>query len=117
MRRNWIAILLFALALIGRVLLPVGAEARAADPLADAPICTHVGSMPPPGDAGGGLPAHSDACDAFCCHVASAFAAPTGAILAVEHSWRPAEWHPVELRDASPRSATSHQPRGPPTLS
>jgi hypothetical protein len=116
MRRNCIGIVLFALALLGRLVLPLAAEAHTADPLADAPICTHDGSAVPP-SAPEPLPDHRSACDALCCTLGAAFAPPVTLVIAVVHASAPATWRALERTQRAPRLIARQPARGPPKLS
>ncbi len=116
MRRNCIGIVLFALALLGRLLVPMAAEAHAADPLADAPICTHDGAGVPQ-SAPEPLPDHRSACDALCCTLGAAFAPPSTIVIAVRHASAPATWRALDRTQTTPRLIAREPARGPPTLS
>lgn len=118
MRRNCIGIVLFALALLGRLVLPMAAEADAADPLADAPICTHDGSAAVPQSAPEPLPDHHRACHALCCTFGAAAAAPPPSdITPIIHAWALAVWPAPDRTQTAPRLIAREPARGPPTLS
>lgn len=116
MRRSFLGPLLVALAVLTRLLMPLAAEARAADPLANAPICMHDGKGAPVQDSGRDGHAH-ELCLMLCCHVvppladaAPRLASPTSVAALVE-------WDRRVTAIVVQRALDSHRARGPPALS
>lgn len=116
MRRSFLGPLLVALAVLTRLLMPLAAEARAADPLANAPICMHDGNGAPVQDSGRDSHAH-ELCLMLCCHVvppladaAPRLASPTSVAALVE-------WDRRVTAIVVQRALDSHRARGPPALS
>lgn len=116
MRRSFLGPLLIALAVLSRLLLPLAAEARAADPLANAPICMHDGSGAPVHDSGGDGSSH-ELCLMLCCHVAPPLADAAPRIASPAMVAALVEWDRRVTSIVVARALDSHRARGPPALS
>ena len=122
MRLSAFGLVIWTLALLARVaaplIVPVSvAEARLADPLAGAIICTHDGGTATPlGDPGDTASDH-DHCSLFCCQIAPALDAPPLAFALAVRT-------PIAISLPAPVDApavlsivAAHRARGPPPIS
>lgn len=116
MRRSFLGPLLVALAVLSRLLMPLAAEARAADPLANVPICMHDGNGMPVSDGNRDGHAH-ELCLMLCCHVVPPLADATPRIASPTTVAALVEWDRRVTAIVVQRALDSHRARGPPALS
>lgn len=117
MRLSALGLLLWTLALLARVAMPMAVvEARALDPLAGAIICTHDGAVPAPSGDPGAPATDRDHCALFCCLVAPFPASPSALTALIRTPIAVLSVARREPPPPSPRIA-AHRARGPPPIS
>jgi hypothetical protein len=121
MYRNSIGLFVFALALFGRLVLPMAAPVHVADfwadALAGAPICAHDGVVSMP-DAPSGHDAHDcENCSTVCCHALGVLLAAPPVVVALANLWIKADWRALAAQTPALLRVAAHRARGPPSIS
>jgi hypothetical protein len=125
MRRNWISVLLFALALAIQALAPTAANVAIAQGSAETrqslALCSQIGDVP--ADDFGRLPGHgnhhSGACllCQICCDGVAPFEARPSQVCRVPVQWTALAWMAMHSAMPAPRVEHSRQARAPPAFS